>query len=233
MAKRAQPKAKPDRSVLPLIPRHGSFLIACGVGLVAFGVAAALQAGVLPAIVIGANAMFVAYLGLVALEMPRLGPEFLRHRADEENVPVWAIFLVTLAIVAICAYSLFSALNGPEDTAPGVIIPGVVSVLLGWFVVHTMAALHYAYEYYESPSANPRASSGLVGGFEWPKGEDPNGVAFLYVSYQIGSAMQIADVAVTSNKMRGLVAAHIVFSFLYNTLLVAAAVNVVVALSSA
>ena len=97
-----------------------------------------------------------------------------------------------------------------------------------------MAALHYAYEYYESPTASPgKATTGkIVGGFEWPKGEEPNGVAFLYIAYQIGSAMQIADVATTSNKMRALIASHIVFSFLYNTLLVAAAVNVVVAVSS-
>ena len=83
------------------------------------------------------------------------------------------------------------------------------------------------------PPARQRPRSGrIVGGFEWPKGEEPNGVAFLYVAYQIGSAMQIADVATTSNKMRALIASHIVFSFLYNTLLVAAAVNVVVAVSS-
>ena len=207
--------------------------MAFAVGVVAAALAIPLRLGVLPTIVIGANAMFVAYLGLVAFEIPRLTPEFLKRRADEENVPVWAIVLAILIIVAICAFSLFVALNGPEGAVPVVIIPGIAAVLLGWFVVHTMAALHYAYEYYESPSASPGASGAkAVGGFEWPKGEEPNGVAFLYISYQIGSAMQIADVAVTSNKMRSLIAAHIVFSFLYNTLIVAAAVNVVVAISS-
>jgi uncharacterized membrane protein len=218
---------------LRLIPRHGAFPIAVGVGIVGLAIAATLQSGWLLAIVIGADAMFVAYLVLVALEVPRLTPEFLKQHADEQNVPVWVIFLATLIIVATCAFSLFSALNGPDGATPGVIIPGILAVLLGWFVVHTMAALHYAYEYYESPSASPGTSKATsVGGFEWPKGEDPNGVAFLYVAFQIGSAMQIADVAITSNKLRGLIAAHIVLSFLYNTLLVAAAVNVVVAISS-
>jgi uncharacterized membrane protein len=233
MAQRARRKQTEDRSFLRLIPRHGAFPVALAVGIVAALVAVPLQLGPLPTIVIGANAMFVAYLGLVALEVPRLSPEFLRRHADEENVPIWAILLVTLVIVAICAFSLFSALNGPESALPMVILSGIAAVLLGWFVVHTMAALHYAYEYYKSPSASPGTSSvSTVGGFEWPKGEEPNGVAFLYISYQIGSAMQIADVAVTSNKMRSLIAAHIVFSFLYNTLIVAAAVNVVVAISS-
>lgn len=231
MAKRPQPKAGTDRSLLRLIPRHGAFPIAAAVGAVAFGIAAALQSGWLLAIVVAADAMFVAYLALVAIEIPRLTPEFLKQHADEENVPVWVIFLATLLIVATCAFSLFSALNGPDDAAHVVIVPGILAVLLGWFVVHTMAALHYAYEYYESPTASG-ATRAKVGGFEWPKGEDPNGVAFIYVALQIGSAMQIADVSITSNKLRGLIAAHIVLSFLYNTLLVAAAVNVVVSISS-
>jgi uncharacterized membrane protein len=234
MARRPPPKAEKERSILRLIPRHGAFPIALLIGLVAFGASLLAQLGLLVAVVVGANAMFVVYLTLVAIEVPRLTPDFLKRHAGDENVPVWLIFVVTLVIVAVCAFSLFSTLNGAEQPPPAVIAASIVSVLLGWFVIHTMAALHYAYEYYESPTASPgnAASGKIVGGFEWPKGEDPNGVAFLYISYQIGSAMQIADVATTSNKMRALIASHIVFSFLYNTLLVAAAVNVVVAVSS-
>lgn len=233
MARRPRSEEKERRSVLRLIPRHGAFPVALVVGAAAAALAIPVDLGILPTIVVGANAMFVAYLGLVAFEVPRLKPEFLKRHADDENVPVWVIFLATLVIVAICAFSLFSALNGPDSGVLAVIAPGIAAVLLGWFVVHTMAALHYAYEYYESPSASPGTSkAATIGGFEWPKGEEPNGIAFLYIAYQIGSAMQIADVAVTSNKMRLLIAAHIVFSFLYNTLIVAAAVNVVVAISS-
>lgn len=234
MARKPRSDPKEPRSLLRLIPRHGAFPIALLVGLVASGAGLLLGLGWLLSSVVGGNAMFVTYLAIVAIEVPRLTPEFLRRHAGDEDVPVGVIFVVTLAIVALCAFSLFSTLNGPQEAAPLVIAASIASVLLGWFVIHTMAGFHYAYEYYESPTASPgRGTSGsIVGGFEWPKGEEPNGVAFLYVAYQIGSAMQIADVATTSNKMRALVASHIVFSFLYNTLLVAAAVNVVVAVSS-
>jgi uncharacterized membrane protein len=235
MARRPKPDDSPRRRVLRLIPRHGAFPIALIAGLVGFGGALLAQQSPLIAITIGANVMFVAYLAIVALEVPELTPQFLRKHADDENFPVWMIFLVTFAIVALCAYSLFKTLNSTDDTPMVVIIASIVSVLLGWFVIHTMAGFHYAYEYYESPTASPgKAKTGsIVGGFEWPKGEEPNGVAFLYVAYQIGSAMQIADVATTSNKMRALVASHIVFSFLYNTLILAAAVNVVVSVGNA
>ena len=234
MARRPKSELKESRSLLRLIPRHGAFPIALILGLAASGATLIAGLGWLLASVIGGDAMFLAYLAMVAIEVPRLTPEFLRRHADDENVPVGVIFVVTVAIVALCAFSLFSTLNSPERASGVVIAASIVSVLLGWFVIHTMAGFHYAYEYYESPTASPgNATTGkIIGGFEWPKGEEPNGVAFLYVAYQIGSAMQIADVATTSNKMRALVAAHIVFSFLYNTLIVAAAVNVVVAVGS-
>jgi uncharacterized membrane protein len=226
-------RSEVPRSLLRLIPRHGAFPIALTLGLIASTAALLGNLGWLLASTIGGNAMFLSYLALVAVEVPRLTPGFLGRHADDENVPIGVIFVVTLAIVALCAYALFSTLNSAERASGAVIAASIVSVLLGWFVIHTMAALHYAYEYYRSPGASPgKAASGrIAGGFEWPKGEDPNGIAFLYVAYQIGSAMQIADVATTSNKMRALVAAHIVFSFLYNTLLVAATVNVVVAVA--
>src|SRR5688572_29820665 len=141
MARRPRSQSKEPRSLLRLIPRQGAFPVALVVGVVASALAIPLNLGILPTIVIGANVMFVVYLGLVAFEVPRLTPEFLRRHADEENVPIWAIFLVTLVIVAICAVSLFTALNGSEGAAPDVIVPGIAAVLLGRFVVHTMAAL--------------------------------------------------------------------------------------------
>jgi uncharacterized membrane protein len=110
------------------------------------------------------------------------------------------------------------------------VILSVASVLLGWFVVHTMAAMHYAYEYYESPSANPGGKSGkLIGGLEFPEGDNPDGVAFLYFAYVIGTAFAVSDIRVTSNKMRKLVVLHSTFSYFFNTLIVAATVNVAVA----
>ena len=59
------------------------------VGLIAFGAALLAQLSLLLAVVVGANAMFVTYLALVAIEVPRLTPEFLRRHAGDENVPVW------------------------------------------------------------------------------------------------------------------------------------------------
>ena len=108
---------------------------------------------------------------------------------------------------------------------------GLVSVFLGWFTVHTMAALHYAFEYYQSDEAGGDDPH-KVGGLRFPDGDTPDGVAFLYFSYAIGTSTAVSDVDVISNDMRKLVMLHSVFSFFFNTLIVAAMVNVTVAVGA-
>ena len=64
-----------------------------------------------------------------------------------------------------------------------------------------------------------------------PGGEEPDGTAFLYFSYVVGMTAQTSDTAVVSNAMRRLVTLHGVFSFFFNTVIVAASVNVAISLA--
>ena len=214
------------------LPRHGAFFASLGVG-VAVALVTLIWFPVF-AIVAGAIAMFVVYLGLVALVLPVLTSSFLRSRADEADTPTGIIFLVVLSVVAVCCGTLFMALNGQDGPLLEEVLLSVASVLLGWFTIHTMAALHYAYEYYESPSASPGKGgiNATVGGLEFPEGDNPDGVAFLYFAYVIGTAFAVSDIRVTSNKMRKLVVMHSTFSYFFNTLIVAATVNVAVAVGN-
>jgi uncharacterized membrane protein len=181
------------------------------------------------AVGVAANAMFIVYLLLVRIEFPCLTAEFLQQRPDDADSPVVAIFLVTLLVAAVAVIFLFLALNDGQGRAdPVEIAVSVVSVLLGWFTVHTMAALHYAREYYrDAPGKDGKVLAGLA----FPGHEPPDGAAFLYFSYVLGMTAQVADVAVTSRAMRRLVTLHGVVSFFFNTVIVAATVNVVVTIA--
>jgi uncharacterized membrane protein len=239
-AKSAQKRAKPTgaralglKVASARLPRHGAFYIALAVGVVV----AAVTFFWVPvfAVVVGAIAMFVVYLGLVALMLPVLTADFLRSRADEADTPTGIIFLVVLIVVLVCCVTLFMALNGKDGPLFEEVLLSVASVLLGWFTIHTMAALHYAYEYYESPSANPVKAGGIdsmVGGLDFPEGDNPDGIAFLYFAYVIGTAFAVSDVRITSNKMRKIVLMHSTFTYFFNTLIVAATVNVAVAVGN-
>jgi uncharacterized membrane protein len=213
------------------LPRHGALLIGMGVGAAVL----LLTLWLLPmfAVPLGAISMFVVYLGFMAVTLPVLSPEVLKARADSTDAPTPLIFLVVLGVVGTCCVTLFMALNGQDGPLLYEVILSVASVLLGWFVIHTIAAMHYAYEYYESPSANPDGdSAGLIGGLDFPEGDNPDGVAFLYFAYVIGTAFAVSDIRVTSNKMRKIVVIHSTFSYFFNTLIVAATVNVAVAVGN-
>jgi uncharacterized membrane protein len=211
------------------LPKHGAFFIAVAVGLVALVIC--LFVSPKYAVAVGANALFAVYLGLTGWEFRYLTPAFLKRRAADADTPVVAIFGVTIIVVAVSVAFLFMSLNDGAGPKPAEVIASAISVLLGWFTVHTMAAFHYAYEYYDVAETSPDSSQ-VVGGLDFP-GDDrePDGGAFLYFSYVVGMTAQVSDVVVTSNAMRWVVLVHGVFAFFFNTVILAATVNVVVTLA--
>ncbi len=219
--------ARNARAAAPngVLPRHAPFYFGLLAGVVSFAVTLFFSHA--SAVAVGANLMFVTYLTLVAVEFRCLTAEFLMQRPDDADSPVAAIFGATVIVVGVAITSLFLTLNDGEAADAAEIAASVASVLLGWFTVHTMAALHYAHEYYVDAEDS---GAGVVGGLDFPGGEQPDGAAFLYFSYVLGMTAQVADVAVTSRAMRRLVTIHGVFAFFFNTVIVAATVNVVVAI---
>jgi uncharacterized membrane protein len=219
-------KAATDKTPLP---RHGAFLVAGVLGTIGLVVSLYIAPGL--AVAVGANALFAGYLAVIALEFRHLTPAFLKRRAADADTPVVAIFGVTAMVVIVAVLFLFLALNGGQRPDPVAVAASAVSVLLGWFTVHTMAALHYAYEYYDVPEAGAD-KGGVVGGLDFPGGDrEPDGASFLYFAYVVGMTAQVSDVTVTSNAMRRLVTLHGIFSFFFNTVILAATVNVAVTLA--
>lgn len=208
-------------------PRHLGFYLAVGAGLVAGLVAWLTAPGLI--LLAGVNAFFLAYLVLAMTQIFRMDPAFLRKHADQEDAPAPLILAVTAVAVAVSAVSLFLVLIDDQHK-PLELGLSVASVALGWFAIHTMWAMHYAFEYYEVREVSARKKA-LAGGLEFPGGEDPDGTSFLYFSYVVGMTAQTSDTSVTSNAMRRLVTLHGVFAFFFNTILVAAAVNIAITLA--
>jgi uncharacterized membrane protein len=211
--------------------RYGSFYVAAVLGCAIF-ILALILVGRL-AIQLGAIAFFLTYLVMIVIRLPRLNVEFLRIHADESDIPGYVILMVALGTAAIASGSLFALLNGggPPDRLH--MILGIAAVVLGWLAVHSMLAFHYAYEYYGTDASSPKGADGRrhhVGGLDFPGKEAPDALSFLYFSFVIGMTAQVSDVEVTSNAMRKLVLLHGILAFFFNTVILAAAVNVVVAL---
>jgi uncharacterized membrane protein len=213
-------------------PRHRGFYTGITAGLVVGLILLVVAPGV--ALVGAANVFFAAYLVVaVHAATTKLTASYLRQHADEDDAPAIVIFFVTIGAVAVSAVSLFVVLMGGKEAPALQLSMSIASVILGWLAVHTMWAMHYAYEYYASPDEGiePGGVNGAAGGLQFPGSDAPDGTAFLYFSYVIGMTAQTSDTEVCSNAMRRIVTTHGIFSFFFNTVIVAAAVNIAVTLA--
>ncbi|HEY4199969.1 MAG TPA: DUF1345 domain-containing protein [Devosiaceae bacterium] len=213
--------------------RHRAFYAAGAVGVLVLG----LSVLMLPAkaVGLGIDAFFIAYLVFSFWQARRLTAAFLEKHADEADAPVWLIFGSTAVVIAVSVVSLFQVINSGGGADPLMLAVAGSSVVLGWFVVHSLAAQHYAYEYYSSPEDRANEGKGrraVVGGLDFPTGKAPDGFSFVYFSYVIGMTAQVADVSITSREMQRRVLIHSIFSFFFNTVILAASVNIAVSLGS-
>ncbi len=215
------------RTLDRLMPRHAQSYIGLGLGIAAF--AATVWFAPTYAVGVGANVLFVTFLAITFLKLPRLTADYLREHAREEDTPAPGIFVIVVIVVAASVVSLAMALGTGQQPDPLEVILGVASVILGWFTVQALGALHYAYEYYQAPDEKD-SDADVDGGLDFPGDEEPDGVAFMYFSYTVGTSVATSDTKVTTNEMRRRVMFHLVFSHLYNTILLASAVNVIMSL---
>jgi uncharacterized membrane protein len=218
--------------------RHRQFFVSLAGGLVVFAAVFPLL-GSLPvstrlaySISIAADAFFVVFIALVIAKMPLLSGRYLSKNARELDLPVLGIFAITLGIVGMAIVLLFLLINH-KDRDPIELGFAMLSIPLGWFTIHAMAALHYAHVYWMDGDAIDTETKKKVpvGGLDFPGGDKrPEGWDFLYFATVIGMTAQTADTAITTSHMRRVVLVHSILSFFFNTVIVAAVVNLAVSL---
>jgi uncharacterized membrane protein len=206
--------------------RHWNFFLALGIGIAALVATLLIAADVAAAV--GASAFSLVYLVLTARDLPKLSPDYLRQHAADEDAPPLVVFVLTIGVVVYVLVALFMAVNDSSPD-PARLSMGVASVVLTWLMIQVMWGMHYAWEYYEAP---PKGQSKRkeAAGLDFPGEAPPDGADFVYFSLVVAMTAQTADTEVTSRKMRRIVTGHGLFSYLFNTVIVAAAVNIVVSL---
>ena len=149
--------------------------------------------------------------------------ETRRHAAAEDP----GRRLVWLLVLLASTSSLFAAgfvMRRAHDIAPNDsafnLLFGLCSmaVVSAWALTHTAYSLRYAHLYY-------RDDDDGEGGLEFPGKIDPDGFDFAYFSFTLGMCFQVSDVCITSRAIRRAVLAHALLSFMYNTVVLALALN--------
>lgn len=172
-------------------------------------------------ILIGWDAGVLVYLTIAARLAYRSTISQMQRRAqiEDEGAAIALILTLVAAVASLGAIAIeLHGLHGdPQGTSLRITVAGV-TILCSWFFVHTIFAIHYAHEYY--------GNQGEQGGLTFPHKGKPDYWDFLYFSFNLGAAAQTSDVVIVSKRMRRLALGHTILSFLFNTTVLALAVNV-------
>jgi uncharacterized membrane protein len=178
----------------------------------------------------GAALKLVAAWDCAALAMTALAWSFIA-RAAPARTRVWAASIdpgrlaIGGFVIVASAFSLLAtgfALRGaktcPLEGRNLFLGLGLLAVASAWALTHTMYTLRYAHLYY-------RDGIEREGGLTFPGGGHPAYIDFAYYAFTVGMCFQVSDVTITNPRLRRETLAHALLSFLYNTVILAVALN--------
>ena len=137
------------------------------------------------------------------------------------------LFVIIAAIMSLGAI-IFLLKSAKGQSGEGVAFPVILaltSVVVSWWLVHTIYTLRYAHLYYgaDKDAGVTKPNQGL----NFPNETAPDYLDFVYFSFVIGMTFQVSDVEISSKPIRRLAILHALLSFVFNTAIVALSINVV------
>jgi uncharacterized membrane protein len=214
------------KRLIVLLLRHGRFYIAlvCGLGT-------ALTAWLLgfdTPLLAGGDMFYLVFLVLCGVMIAGQKASDLKKHAKSEDEGIVVVLLITLATMGFFCDAVFTALSKKHGLEIAPLVLAAVGAPLGWFVLHTVMAFHYAdIHYFDDPDCAADDKD-----LDFPGRGDPGAWDFLYYSFVVGMTAQVSDVQVRTTVMRRATLIHGVVSFFFNTVFIAMAVNAGVTLAS-
>jgi uncharacterized membrane protein len=222
----------PLRRLLRPARTHPGLLAGCAAGFLC----AWLVPGGAPPLVRGVfawDAMVLVFLAMTWTVMMRGGHGTMRYRAAHYDTSDSVLLLLCIVAVIASLIAITSMVVGirdmPTERKILRLVLSVVTVVGSWLFLHTVLALHYAHQYYW-PKHLPGHPDAHHGGLDFPGGEAPDYMDFVYFSFVLGACSQTSDVAISSKEVRRLATLHGTLAFAFNTLLLALTINVAASL---
>lgn len=166
----------------------------------------------------------LTYMVLAAIHLIRASRSEERNHIDFppdlQQIGVWSQAIhVDVAIIGFSSLmgvlGAVFVLRGADKTdfvSLARIIAGL-SILCAWLLLQSGFNRLYADSYFRK------------GGLEFPGTDKPGFIEFVYFTFSIGATYQTSDTSVTTTHMRWLVTIHAIVCFVYNTVLLAFAVS--------
>ena len=155
-------------------------------------------------------------------------PKQIRVLASHEDTSRVVVFFIVLGAIIgslLGVLLLLSNKNGWLLSKGMETFIYITGVSCSWILLHIMFTYRYAHIYYGDSATRKHEHAG---GLEIPEEKWPDYLDFAYFSFVIGMTFQVSDIQISSRVMRRLVLLHGLVSFLFNTVIVALTINVVV-----
>lgn len=161
-------------------------------------------------------------------------PREVRKIANLEDVNRTLIFILVIGASLASLIAILFLLKSSKETSQAAITGHVMlsmgSVIVSWWLVHTIFTMHYAHLYYTTHPGDDKHKP--IGGLQFPGHEDPDYLDFVYFSFVLGTTFQVSDVEISSRRIRRLALVHGLIAFAFNTAILALSINVVSSLIS-
>jgi uncharacterized membrane protein len=201
--------------------------------MVASGVVAAAVMGLLGqwayAASVGWAVACAVYIAWVWITISRMGgSETKRHASAEDPAKTTTDVLLLIASVASLAALVLLLGQTKSASAPGkdlIALLGAASVGLSWFFIHTLYTLRYAVLYYHE-------SGGGRHGIDFNEDTSPRYLDFAYLAFTVGMTFQVSDTDISSQRIRAAILRHMMLSYLFGAVIIAASVNLIASLAS-
>ena len=152
-----------------------------------------------------------------------------RHAAlEDENRGILTTLILTgvAASIAVALMALRDSklLNSHHMAGEQWWVLGLAisTLVLSWLMAQCLFTLHYAHRYFGDADSNGEDD----GGIKFP-GEPPTTYRdFIYVAVCVGATCQVSDFSITTSRLRNLVTLHALFTFAFNTMVLALGVNI-------
>jgi uncharacterized membrane protein len=101
----------------------------------------------------------------------------------------------------------------------------MATVALSWCFIHLIFAEHYAHGFYGPGETGKDGKVKDRGGLIFPGEKEPDYWDFIHFALIIGVASQTADIQISDRRLRRISSIHSVTAFVFNTVILALAVN--------
>jgi uncharacterized membrane protein len=213
---------KHDRAFHPLDPRsvRTRLILAIAGALIAWLVAPWPIAATTRALLAWDVAGLVL-VGVAGMIIVRSDARETRRRAaayDPGRRVVWILVLIASTVSLLAATIVVR--QGREGMRALHVALCVATVAISWLVTHSAFTLRYAHLYYRDAER--------AGGIELPGGEPPDDLDFAYFAFTIAMCFQVSDATISGRQIRRSALGHALLAFLYNTVILALALNLIV-----